>query len=76
MEWYDVVHELTGKTQGPCPWWSQCGKALDNNTGWRIDYRFATPAMASAVRDFVIGRAPSYDSRFSDRAPVTMSHSF
>lgn len=74
--WHDVVRELAGEVQGPYSWWSQRGKAFDNDTGWRIDYHFATPAMASAAKDFVIGRAPSYDSRFSDHAPVTVSYSF
>lgn len=70
--WRDVVRDLAGDVQGPYSWWSQRGKAFDNDTGWRIDYHFATPALADAASGFVIGRAASYDARFSDHAPVTV----
>lgn len=73
--WHDVVRELAGDVQGPYSWWSQRGKAFDNDAGWRIDYHFATPGLAPTATAFTIGRAPSYDSRFSDHAPVTVTYS-
>ena len=46
------------------------GQAVANDAGWRLDYQFATPGLARTARSFTIGRAPSYDQRFSDHAPV------
>ena len=73
--WVDVQRQLAGPdTQGPYTWWSQRGKAFDNNTGWRIDYQVATPALAKQAQDFSIGRAPSYAERWSDHAPLEVSY--
>ncbi|MFD0705086.1 exodeoxyribonuclease III [Alloscardovia venturai] len=74
LEYVDVMRDLAGDIQGPYTWWSQRGKAFDNNTGWRIDYQFATPELAQQARGFVIDRAPSYDARWSDHAPLTISY--
>ena len=70
--WRDVVRDLAGEVQGPYSWWSQRGKAFDNDAGWRIDYQFATPALAARATGFSIARAESYDARFSDHAPVSV----
>lgn len=73
--WVDVQRQLAGPdAQGPYTWWSQRGKAFDNNTGWRIDYQVATPALAGQAQDFSIGRAPSYAERWSDHAPLEVSY--
>lgn len=74
LEYVDVMRDLAGDIQGPYTWWSQRGKAFDNNTGWRIDYQFATPELAHQARGFVIDRAPSYDARWSDHAAMTISY--
>lgn len=71
-EFVDVVRDLTGGIQGPYTWWSQRGRAFDNNVGWRIDYQFATPELAQSARSFAIDKAPSYDSRWSDHAPLSV----
>lgn len=73
-EFVDVVRDLAGDVQGPYTWWSQRGKAFDNNMGWRIDYQFATPELAQTARGFVIDKAPSYDARWSDHAPLTVTY--
>ncbi len=73
-EFVDVMRELAGPIQGPYTWWSQRGRAFDNNTGWRIDYQFATPELADTARGFVIDRAPSYDTRWSDHAPLSITY--
>lgn len=73
-EFVDVVRYLAGDIQGPYTWWSQRGKAFDNDTGWRIDYQFATPEIAETARGFVIDKAPSYDARWSDHAPLTITY--
>ena len=73
-EFVDVVRELAGDIQGPYTWWSQRGRAFDNNVGWRLDYQFATPEFAQTAKAFVIGKAPSYESRWSDHAPLTITY--
>ncbi len=70
--WHDITRDLAGSSQGPYTWWSWRGKAFDNNAGWRIDYHYVTPGLASRARDFSIGRAETYDSRFSDHAPLSV----
>ncbi len=53
-------------------WWSNRGRAWENNTGWRIDYQIITPALAEHVL-----RADIYrDRRFSDHAPLTLDYDF
>lgn len=73
-EFVDVMRDLAGDIQGPYTWWSQRGRAFDNNVGWRIDYQFATPELAETARGFVIDKAPSYDARWSDHAPLSITY--
>lgn len=72
--WADVQRLLAPEGDGPYTWWSQRGKAFDNNAGWRIDYHMATPALAQRATDFVIHRAPSYDTRVSDHAALQVNY--
>jgi exodeoxyribonuclease-3 len=53
-------------------WWSNRGRAWDNNTGWRIDYHVTTPALAEKATAAEIWK----DSRFSDHAPLTLDYDF
>ena len=66
----DIGRAHSGEAEGPYSWWSWRGKAFDNDTGWRIDYQLATKKLADSLRDYRIDRAPSYDTRWSDHAPV------
>ena len=72
----DVARDLAGDVEGPYTWWSQRGKAFDNDTGWRIDYHMATPGLASRAQRSVVDRAASYDTRFSDHAPLVVDYQF
>ena len=74
LGWVDVGRRFHGEVDGPYSWWSSRGQAFDNDTGWRIDYHAATPALAERVRDYWIGRAPSWDTRWSDHAPVVVDY--
>ena len=74
LEFVDVMRSLCGDIQGPYTWWSQRGRAFDNNVGWRIDYQFATPELAETARGFVIDKAPTYDLRWSDHAPLSITY--
>jgi exodeoxyribonuclease-3 len=70
--WVDVVRELHPDVDGPYSWWSYRGRAFDNDAGWRIDYHLATTDFADRAKDAVVERAPTYDTRWSDHAPVTV----
>lgn len=72
----DVARRLAGEVPGPYTWWSYRGQAFDNDAGWRIDYHMATPALAAAAQQAVVDRAPSYDTRFSDHAPLVVDYQF
>lgn len=73
--WVDVSRALAGaETQGPYTWWSQRGKAFDNDAGWRIDYQAATPGLAERARSFTVDRAADYASRWSDHAPLVVDY--
>ena len=66
----DIGRAFSGEVEGPYSWWSWRGKAFDNDTGWRIDYHLTTKPLADSLADYRIDRAPSYDTRWSDHAPV------
>ena len=53
-------------------WWSNRGRAWDNNVGWRIDYHVVTRGLADKIRRTEIYR----DERFSDHAPLIMDYDF
>jgi len=76
LGWVDVGRRWAGEVDGPYSWWSNRGKAFDTDTGWRIDYHLATPAFAERVVDYRIVRAPSWDTRWSDHAPVIADYAF
>lgn len=76
LGWVDVGRRWAGEVDGPYSWWSNRGKAFDTDTGWRIDYHLATPALAERVVDYRIMRAPSWDTRWSDHAPVVADYAF
>lgn len=72
--WHDVHRNLAGDMDGPYTWWSWRGKAFDNDTGWRIDYHLATPDLAASAISAVVDRAPTWDTRFSDHAPLVVDY--
>ena len=74
LGWVDVGRRFHGEVDGPYTWWTMRGQAFDNDTGWRIDYHLATPELAERVTDYRVGRAPSWDARWSDHAPVIVDY--
>lgn len=76
LGWVDVGRRWAGEVDGPYTWWSNRGKAFDTDTGWRIDYQLATAEMAARVTDYHVVRAPSWDTRWSDHAPVVADYAF
>ncbi len=51
-------------------WWSNRGRAWDNNVGWRIDYHVVTKGLGDKVLRTEIYK----DQRFSDHAPLIMDY--
>jgi len=74
LGWVDVGRKWAGEVDGPYTWWSWRGQAFDNDTGWRIDYHLATPALAASVVNYAVDRAAAYDERWSDHTPVVVDY--
>ncbi|SFR95378.1 exodeoxyribonuclease-3 [Microbacterium sp. cf046] len=74
LGWVDVGRRAHGEVDGPYTWWSSRGKAFDNDTGWRIDYHLATRALAERATGYSVVRAASWDTRWSDHAPVVVDY--
>jgi len=53
-------------------WWSNRGKARENNVGWRIDYHVCSEDIAKHCRNVEVYTG----SWFSDHAPVTADFDF
>lgn len=51
-------------------WWSNRGRAWENDVGWRIDYQIVTPNFAAGAVSSEIYKA----ERFSDHAPLTIDY--
>jgi exodeoxyribonuclease-3 len=75
LGYVDVVRATHPAGPGPYTWWSYRGKAFDNDSGWRIDLHVTTPGLAARATSAVIERAATYDDRWSDHAPVTITFS-
>lgn len=67
--WVDAFRQLSQEPH-EYTWWSNRGKAWENNTGWRIDYQVISPGLADRVRASSIYR----EARFSDHAPLIMDY--
>ena len=67
--WTDAFRTLEQEPE-QYTWWSNRGRAWDNNVGWRIDYQVITPGLADKVLRTDIYK----DQRFSDHAPLTMDY--
>ncbi|MFP7759680.1 exodeoxyribonuclease III [Marisediminicola sp. LYQ85] len=74
LGWVDVGRAWAGEVEGPYTWWSQRGKAFDTDTGWRLDYHVATPALAASVTSYAVDKADAWDTRWSDHAPVVVDY--
>ena len=74
LGWVDVHRRIAGEVPGPYTWWSMRGQAFDNDAGWRIDYQMATPDLGAAAVTAVVDRAPSWDTRWSDHAPLVIDY--
>lgn len=72
--WVDIARKHAGDVPGPYTWWSNRGQAFTNDAGWRIDYQIATPALAELATNPRVDRAASYETRWSDHAPLLVDY--
>ncbi len=68
--WVDVFRRVDDRPD-QYTWWSNRGRAWDNNVGWRIDYQIATPGIAARAKRVEIFTR----RRFSDHAPLIIDYS-
>ncbi|MDR6866254.1 exodeoxyribonuclease-3 [Microbacterium resistens] len=76
LGWIDVGRATHGEVEGPYTWWTMRGQAFDNDSGWRIDYHLATPALAALAGGYHVARAATYAERWSDHAPVVVDYAY
>jgi exodeoxyribonuclease III len=70
LGYVDTFRQLVGPEAVHYSWWSNRGRARENNIGWRLDYHFTTPALAKLSHSPSIYR----EQFFSDHAPVTIDY--
>lgn len=51
-------------------WWSNRGRARENNVGWRIDYQMITPGLRDVVKSAHVYK----EEWFSDHAPLIVDY--
>jgi exodeoxyribonuclease-3 len=71
MGWVDAFR-VVNRRDDEYTWWSNRGRAWENNVGWRIDYQVVTPGLAATITGAAIYRR----KRFSDHAPLTVDYSY
>jgi exodeoxyribonuclease-3 len=69
--WVDAFRHVDGR-EHQYTWWSNRGQAWANNTGWRIDYQIATPALGKSATSARIYKT----KRFSDHAPLIIDYDY
>jgi len=69
FRWVDAFRVVQPEAE-KYTWWSNRGRAWDNNVGWRIDYQVVT----EALRDRVLAADIYTNERFSDHAPLIMDY--
>ena len=72
-EFVDVMRLLARRYSGSVHGWSQRGAPTTMSAG--ATHQFATPELAETARVFdVIDKAPTYELRWSDHAPLTITY--
>jgi exodeoxyribonuclease-3 len=67
---HDTFRHLVGPEAAHYSWWSNRGRARENNVGWRLDYHFTTPELHQTAHSPMI----YCDQIFSDHAPVIIDY--
>lgn len=69
MSFNDAFREVDDRDE-QYTWWSNRGRAWENNTGWRIDYQVTTPDLKGLTKQAQIYK----EQRFSDHAPLIVDY--
>jgi len=69
LGWIDAFR-VVYPTEAQYTWWSNRGRAYENNVGWRIDYHVVTPGL----KDRIVSAAIYRGEKFSDHAPLTLDY--
>ena len=69
--WVDAFRTLNNKEE-QYTWWSNRGRAYENNVGWRIDYQMVTPGLKDNITKVNIYKR----KKFSDHAPLIIEYDF
>ena len=77
-EWMDQILSLpyidafrqVNDASGEYTWWSNRGRAWENNVGWRIDYQIASQALTKTITSATIDKS----QRFSDHSPTIIEY--
>jgi exodeoxyribonuclease-3 len=69
---YSDVFRSLNQDDDQYTWWSNRGRAWDNNVGWRIDYHVASPSLKGHAQKASIYK----QQRFSDHAPLMIDYAF
>jgi len=69
FRWVDAFRVVEPEAE-KYTWWSNRGRAWDNNVGWRIDYQVVT----EGLRDRVLAADIYTKQRFSVHAPLIMDY--
>jgi len=71
LGWVDAFRSLyPEEADEGYTWWSQRGRARENNVGWRIDYQICTPGIASRLQSMHVYK----DEKLSDHAPLVADY--
>lgn len=77
--WLDALFTITGfvdafrvinQQPNQYTWWSNRGRARENNVGWRIDYQIITPNLKHTIKTVSIYK----EQWFSDHAPLIIEY--
>lgn len=69
LGWVDAFRAINPNAE-QYTWWSNRGRARENNVGWRIDYQVVSPGLAPYIKAASIYK----DQWFSDHAPLIMDY--
>jgi exodeoxyribonuclease-3 len=67
---YIDAFRVVNKKADNYTWWSNRGRAWDNNVGWRIDYQVLTPGSHIKIKNAQIYKK----ERFSDHSPLIINY--
>jgi exodeoxyribonuclease III len=70
--WRDVFRERVGVDAAIYSWWSNRGRARENDVGWRIDYQIGSSRFGESATSASVYR----ERFFSDHAPIIVDYAW